>query len=203
MTTVVLLPGLGRGPDDYDALAVHLRGAGHDVRPWDPVPPLATPRPGITLHDIAADVAATLDAPVHLIGHAFGNRVARCLAADRPDLVLSVTLLAAGGLVPPDPAAQRSLRTDFGPPNAAAPEQMAAAQNTPIEDWWLGGSAPLLVIQGLADVVAVPENGRRLLSEVGDRARLVEIEGATHALLLTHADAIAQAVLPFLASPTT
>jgi pimeloyl-ACP methyl ester carboxylesterase len=34
------------------------------------------------------------------VGHAFGSRVARCLAADRPELVRRVVLPAAGGLVP-------------------------------------------------------------------------------------------------------
>jgi pimeloyl-ACP methyl ester carboxylesterase len=57
---------------------------------------------------LAADVAGVLETmdcgPAHLVGHAFGNRVARCLAVDRPSLVRSVTLLAAGGLiVPPTP----------------------------------------------------------------------------------------------------
>jgi pimeloyl-ACP methyl ester carboxylesterase len=38
---------------------------------------------------------------VHLVGHAFCNRIARCLAVDQPPLVRSVTLLAAGGLIGP------------------------------------------------------------------------------------------------------
>jgi pimeloyl-ACP methyl ester carboxylesterase len=49
-----------------------------------------------------AGVLEALDCgPAHLVGHAFGNRVARCLAVDRPSLVRSVTLLAAGGLIGP------------------------------------------------------------------------------------------------------
>jgi len=60
---------------------------------------------GISLHDLAVDVAEVLQAmdcgPAHLVGHAFGNRVARCLAADRPSVVRSVALLAAGGLIGP------------------------------------------------------------------------------------------------------
>lgn len=46
------------------------------------------PLDGTTLHDLAGDVAGVIKAvgcgPVHLVGHAFGNRIARCLAADLP-----------------------------------------------------------------------------------------------------------------------
>src|SRR4051794_41945040 len=64
---------------------------------------------GATLHDLAGDVAGVIKAigcgPAHLVGHAFGNRIARCLAVDQPSLVRSVTLLAAGGLIAPPPGA--------------------------------------------------------------------------------------------------
>src|SRR5258707_14812507 len=56
---------------------------------------------GATLRDLAGDVAGVIKAigcgPVHLVGHAFGNRTAPCLAVGQPLLVRSVTLLAAGG----------------------------------------------------------------------------------------------------------
>ena len=76
-------------------IAINMRGVGESRGSLD----------GITVHDLAADVAGVLEAvdcgPAHLVGHAFGNRVARCLAVDRPSLVRSVTLLAAGGLIGP------------------------------------------------------------------------------------------------------
>ena len=53
----------------------------------------------LTLHDFAADVAAVIEAegggPAVVLGHAFGQWVARTLAADRPDLVRGVVLAAA------------------------------------------------------------------------------------------------------------
>ena len=54
------------------------------------------------LSDLAADVAGVieslgLETPLDVLGHAFGNRVVRMLATNRPDLVRSVTLVAAGG----------------------------------------------------------------------------------------------------------
>jgi pimeloyl-ACP methyl ester carboxylesterase len=48
-------------------------------------------------------------------GHAFGNRVARTLAADRPDLVHSVILFAAGGKVAPKPQVEAAVATIFNP----------------------------------------------------------------------------------------
>jgi len=52
---------------------------------------------GLTWHTLAADVAGVIEVldcgPVHVLGHGFSNRLARCLAADRPDLVRSVILL--------------------------------------------------------------------------------------------------------------
>jgi pimeloyl-ACP methyl ester carboxylesterase len=55
---------------------------------------------GRTYHDFAADVAGVIeqlagDRPVHLLGHAFGNRIARTPANDRPELVRSVILRIA------------------------------------------------------------------------------------------------------------
>jgi pimeloyl-ACP methyl ester carboxylesterase len=53
---------------------------------------------------LAADIAGVLEAlaaaPAHVVGHAFGNRVARCLATDRPDPVRRVVLLAGGDWSP-------------------------------------------------------------------------------------------------------
>ena len=64
----------------FRAVAVTPRGAGESTGPFE----------GVTLHTFAADVAGVIEAlncgPVHVLGHAFGNRVARCLAADRPAL---------------------------------------------------------------------------------------------------------------------
>jgi pimeloyl-ACP methyl ester carboxylesterase len=53
--------------------------------------------------------------PAAVAGHAFGNRVARMLAADHPELVRSVILSAAGGKVPPKPTAERALMAIFNP----------------------------------------------------------------------------------------
>lgn len=58
----------------------------------------------LTLHDLADDVIAVADRlgadRFHMAGWAFGNRTSRMVATDYPDRVASVTLIAAGGIVP-------------------------------------------------------------------------------------------------------
>src|SRR5262245_5536022 len=77
----------------FQAVSINIRGVAGSRGTLDD---------GTTLHDLAGDVAGVIEAigsgPAHLIGHAFGNRIARCIAVDQPPLVRSVTLVAAGGL---------------------------------------------------------------------------------------------------------
>jgi pimeloyl-ACP methyl ester carboxylesterase len=185
---------------------------------------------GATLHDLAGDVAGVIEAigcgPVHLVGHAFGNRIARCLAVDQPPLVRSVTLLAAGGLIGSvidaffrnatqakmngsdcvtvlgvrwlSPASDPKIleRVECWPAIFLA--HLATSRKVPLEDWWSGGNAPLLVIQGLDDVVAPPGNGHALREQWGERVRVVDLPRAGHFLLLEQPEAVVQAVSEFL-----
>jgi len=114
---VVLVPGLGLDTSyfadlsrrlaraDFRVVAVNPRGAGASTGSTD----------GLTLHTLAADVAAVIDSlpvrPVHVVGHGFGNRVARCLVTDRPDVARSVVLLAGAGDFEPTAEVVRALRT--------------------------------------------------------------------------------------------
>lgn len=100
--TIVLLPSLGRESYDYDEVAEGLALSGFQVvRPQPRGIGRSTGNlDGITLHDLASDVAAVItdraDVPAVIVGHAFGHYVARTLAADRPDLVRGVVVAAAG-----------------------------------------------------------------------------------------------------------
>ncbi len=231
--TVVMLPGLGRSSDDLLPLAERVIGAGYRVAL--PMPrglgasqgPLA----GLTLHDLAADVAAVIESlektPVVLVGQAFGNRVARVLATDRPELVAAVVLLGASGKVaggpelaaanarakdPSVPLAERikaAQLTMVGPGRDPTPwldgwdekttkAYLAAASATPIDEWWTAGTAPVLIVQGLADVMAPPANGRMLLEELGSRGSLVELEGIGHSLPVEAPGEVAAVVVDFL-----
>jgi pimeloyl-ACP methyl ester carboxylesterase len=208
----------------FRAIRVNPRGAGGSTGPME----------GLTLHDYAADVAGVIDqldvAPAFVLGHAFGNRIARTVAADRPEVVRGVILVAAGGKVEPQPAAQKALQTLFTPtasksevldamrwmvgspenassvwegfkgsraPGAAA-AQMAAAQATPLDDWWAPpGDTPYLVIQGLKDQAAPAENGHLLKEELGDRVTVVDIPNAGHLQPLEAPAPVAEAIISF------
>jgi pimeloyl-ACP methyl ester carboxylesterase len=81
---------------------------------------------------------------------------------------------------------------------SGAAAQAGANRATPREDWWEAGSTPLLVIQGLDDRMAPPANGHALKETLGDRAQLVDLPDAGHALLPEQPEAIAKAIIPFL-----
>jgi pimeloyl-ACP methyl ester carboxylesterase len=105
---VVLLASWARPASDFNeladalsrgglrTLAVESRGIGGSQG--------GGPGSETTLRDLADDVRAVLaaaavprDQPVHVLGHAFGNRVARRFAAAFPERTRSVVLVAAGG----------------------------------------------------------------------------------------------------------
>ncbi len=106
---ILLVPSLGRGRADFDDLADRLVAAGFRVLAAEPrgIGDSKGPMDGLTLHDMAADLASVLEAagavPAVALGHAFGNTVARTLATDRPDLVRGVVLVAASGRAPLSP----------------------------------------------------------------------------------------------------
>ena len=81
---------------------------------------------------------------------------------------------------------------------AVARMQTAATKASRVEEWWGAGKARLLVVVGLQDVVAPPENGRLIKDEFGDRVTLQEIDGAGHAMLPERPKQVAAAVLNFL-----
>jgi pimeloyl-ACP methyl ester carboxylesterase len=106
---VVLLPSLGRGAEDFDEVRPRLASACRVLTPQPRgVGASRGTMTGITLHDLAGDVAAAIEneggGPALVAGHAFGNFVARTLATDRPELVRGVALLGATHVwpVPPD-----------------------------------------------------------------------------------------------------
>ena len=233
--TLVLLPGLGRSGHDLDAFAVRLAAAGYRALLPEPRGMGASTGSldGITLHDLARDIAAVIetlcDGPAVVIGHAFGNRIARCLAADRPALVDLVVLLSSSGKVQPTPEIAEAIRLAqavdtpadiraeavraawFAPGSDIAPwldgwsqpvmrAYLAAAAATPVDEWWTAGSAEVLIVQGLCDVSAPVGNGRLLHAEIGARATLIELADVGHALPVEKPALVASTVIDFMRS---
>ena len=139
---IVLLPDRGLGAIDFLTFMPRLVAVGYRPVALNPrgIEGSDGPLGNLTLHDLAADVAGvieTLDAgPVHVLGHGFGNRVAHCVAADRPDLVRSVILLAADGQAPGDAEAHSVHERLFlqGQPEHARLADLQAALFGPASD---------------------------------------------------------------------
>ena len=106
---IVFIPSRGRSVNDFDALSNRLEQAGYQVVLPEPrgIGGSAGPLKNITYHDLESDVAATIESlvgrPATILGHDFGNRIARTLASDYPRLVKQLILLSAGGMVPRSP----------------------------------------------------------------------------------------------------
>ena len=170
---------------------------------------------------------------VVFLGHAFGNRVARASATLYDELTAGVILIAAGAERPVPEAANKALAKCFDPrlPIKTRTEairygffagdneipdywlrgwhaktarlQGATRQNSPAAEWRAGGTAPMLVVTGLQDRIAPPEDTIDLLErDYPDRVTGVRIDGAGHAMLPEKPDEIAEAVLTWLANLT-
>lgn len=98
---VVLLPGRGRDSEDFDDLAAGIAEAGFRVLRPQPRGAGASqgPMQNLSLHDFARDIAAVVrhngNMPAVIVGHAFGNWVARMTAVDYPEHVRGVVIVAA------------------------------------------------------------------------------------------------------------
>jgi len=119
---IVLLPGTGYSSTAFSLLGPELARRGYRAIAVNPrgVRGSTGPLGGLTYHDYAADVGRVIErvagGRAHVLGWAWGNRIARTLAADSPERVATVVLIAAGGKVPPDPSlAQITTRLQQGP----------------------------------------------------------------------------------------
>lgn len=230
---VVLIPSLGRGADDFEDLSRRLALSGYCAAAINPRGiGLSTGPEAKSLFEFAEDVAQTVrmlspDAPAALIGHAFGNRVARATATRTPAVVSDLILLACGGqaAIPPHAAlALRNVFDDslsaeahieavrtafFAPGNdpevwrggwfpAVALAQQTALHATPAEDWTDGGQARIFVIQADNDQVASVANAEILRQRFPDRVTVSMLEDAGHAMLPEQPDRLASLVIGWL-----
>jgi pimeloyl-ACP methyl ester carboxylesterase len=189
------------------------------------------PLEGLTLHDFARDIAAVIaqqaNGPAFVLGHAFGQWVGRCLAADHPAFVRGV-ILAAAAARQTDPALREALTrcADTSLPDAerlaalrlaffapghnprgwlrnwhpeAGRAQRAASAATPIEDWWAAGSAPVLDLQAALDPWRPRETVDSISNDLGaDRVTVQVIPDASHALIPEQPAAAVRAVTDWI-----
>ncbi|HEV2531162.1 alpha/beta hydrolase [Phenylobacterium sp.] len=230
---VVLVPSLGRGAEDFDDLAARLEAAGFMTAAVEPRGLGAShgPTEGLTLFDLADDVTAVAhglsNRPAVFVGHAFGNRVVRALAARHPEQVSRLVLLAAGGQVAMAPEVQAALRdvfvetltpeqhlaavrTAFFAPGADPAVwtggwhanvqrlQSAAGAATPDAAWQGAGEAPMLIVQAADDLVAPPANAQALKAAHPGRVTVLVLPHAGHAMLPEQPAAIAAAIVGYL-----
>jgi pimeloyl-ACP methyl ester carboxylesterase len=230
---VVLLPSLGRGASDFDAVAERVADAGYRVLRPQPrgIGRSRGPLAGIDLHDCAADVAAVIEqsgnGPAFVVGHAFGNRVARMLATDRPELVRAVALVAANiGRAPSPPRMRAAIRGSadpslsdaerlealqfafFAPGNDPRPwlegwhpevlaAQRVAGDRTSREEDFAAGQAPILYLQPDHDPLAHVEDAEAYARQFGARVTVVVIERASHAVIAEQPEAVSGALIAY------
>lgn len=212
---VVMIGSVGRGTAEFDALAKRLVERGYRVALPEPrgVGESRGAMQDITLHDLAQDYAALIEAEggtAIVVGHAFGQWVARTVAADHRDVVRGTVLVAAGSRSWPrsllediatinSPTSSReqklaSLRNGFfaagndptpwleGWHSDVTKAQLAAEKRTDQKTWWQGGTAPVLDLQGDSDPFRPLSSRMEMRNDLGDRVTIQVVPNASHAL---------------------
>jgi pimeloyl-ACP methyl ester carboxylesterase len=225
---IVLLPSRGRDSEDYDEVAAGLAQEGFRVLRPQPRGMHASrgPLKDISLHDLARDVATVIErenaGPAVIVGHAYGNWVARMAAVDHPKLVRGVVLAAAAAKkFPPRLSTLVSKSGDTSLPDAeriaymqeiffapgsdpkvwlhgwwaeASEAQRVAAANVKQSDWWAAGTVPLLDLQAGSDPFKPKGTENELKDEFPDRVTVAIIPNASHALLPEQPAAVVKAI---------
>jgi pimeloyl-ACP methyl ester carboxylesterase len=235
---VVLLPSRGRGSADFDEIAPGIVKAGFRVLRPQPrgAGESKGPMNGLTLHDFARDVAALIrhegGGPAVMVGHAFGNWVARMTAVDYPDLVRGVVIVAAaakaypsgfegakelseavrkaGDGKLPDEERLKYLRKAFfasgndpsvwlsGWYHEVDEMQFTAGRATKQSEWWSAGNVPLLDLQAADDPFKPRAMMNEIRDEFGERATIMVIPNASHALIPEQPAAVIEAIVAWI-----
>jgi pimeloyl-ACP methyl ester carboxylesterase len=228
---IILLPSRGRDSEDYDEVAGGIAAEGFRVLRPQPrgIARSTGPMTGVTLHDFARDIAEVIrhyGPPAVIVGHAFGNWVARMTATDYPALVRGVVIAAAaakqyppelsiavtksGDLSLPKEERLKYLRgTFFAPGNdpaiwldgwhaEASEAQRIAALGTKQAEWWAAGTTPLLDLQADSDPFHPLAKTNELKDELGERVSVAVIRNASHALLPEQPKAVVAAIVAWV-----
>jgi len=226
---MVILPSRGRDSDDNDEIAAGI--AEHGFRVLRPQPrgigKSKGPMENLTLRDFATDVAHVIrsegNGAAFVLGHAFGNFVARMTASMYPELIRGVIIAAAASRNYPQelsenvnkisnlslPDEERLIylqKTFFAPGNDASvwlhgwyPEvskcQRQATLATNKDEWWSCGTAPILDLQAANDPFRPPHTRNELKEALGERVTVEVISNASHALVPEQPQAVVRAVV--------
>lgn len=238
---VAIIPSLGRGVEDYteaysSTLTTHLVAAGYRVvliqprgigkSSGDLTPNLAS------MSMFAQDIKASFDAmgieKVSLIGHAYGNRLARTFTTLFPSYVNDLVLMAAGGNFEMSEGQQKCLANQFNKTlndkdRLEAIDCAFFAEGNDATVWLNGwypklanaqimttamingdffkkaGGKPFLLIQPAEDFIAPPDKaGKVLKEELGAQVTYVEIPHTGHALSSERPDEVAAVIIDYL-----
>jgi pimeloyl-ACP methyl ester carboxylesterase len=230
---VVVIPSYGRDVgSDFDHLTTALVAVGYRVLRPQPrgIAASSGAMSGVTFADMAGDIAQVIDdladGPAVILGHAFGNFVARATAVHHPGLVAAVILAAAAGktvdprinsapmragdLTMPRATRLAALRMAFFAPGHDAsvwltgwhPETLAmqadCAQRSDVARYWGAGDAPVSEIIAALDPFHQRDEWGNLRARYGDRITTTIIDDASHALFPEQPDAVAAAVIEYL-----
>lgn len=225
---ICLIPSTGRGVNDFFELAEKLVELGFQVI-------LPQPRgigeskgtlSEIDFHDLASDTVMAIRAEVDnviIAGHAYGCWIARTVAADYPELVRGLVLVAAGsGEFPVELTSAIDILTSTNAKRQerldalrlaffavdSDPEkwlagwclhvknaQRAARAKTELTTWKHSGNAPILDIVALQDPFRPPSTYNDYIDQFGNRVSQKFIDKASHALPDEKPEQVAQHLL--------
>ena len=231
---VVMIPSLGRTAKDFDELASRLSNDGYQVICPEPrsVGSSNQKISELSMKDMAQDIADVINERVEgkratLVGHAFGNRIARMTATEYPEMIDSVVLLCCGGKFPPKSEIVKAMfkifdpelsdgehlsaikKAFFAPMNdplvwsngwhgILAAVQTAATEELSVDYWWEAAGKDLLVVQPEFDAIATIENARQIVEELPNRSKLVIVPDSGHALLPEQPEIVQRVILEWL-----
>jgi len=191
-----VLPLLG----EREVRVVELPRSGHSFRPFE----------------TAGWLAASLEPKTDLVGHSLGGLVAATVAAERPDLVRRLVLVApvgAGDRVPVARYGTRLARTLASAPapllwtivsDAArwGPAALARGAVAAMRNRFAGEvAAPTLIVWGSRDPLVPAELARAWLRLIPD-ARVEILRGAGHVPMVDAPSSFVRIVLRFLDEPS-
>jgi len=212
---VLLLASTGRASEELAPVAERLVARGYRVALPEPrgIGGSQGPLVNLSFHDFAADFQRVIRAeggPAIVAGHAYGQWIAKTLAADYPADVRGIVLLAGGARQWPqalsdavtalnDPASPREVRLAalrlafFAPGNDPSAwltgwypdvmqSQRQARERTTKASYWSGGTAPILDLQAGADPFRPEASRQEAREEFGERVTVRVIARASHAL---------------------